>query len=93
MNRIEMGDHFILEGKTAIATECLCDCMNLPTNVVITGCDSMSILSKLSTPPALFSRWTICILPLSCKNLQARDAGQFELYFARNPDFYPFNMA
>ena len=35
-----MGDHFILESKTATPLECLHYAMNLPTSVVITGCDS-----------------------------------------------------
>lgn len=40
-----MGDHFILESKTVTAVECLHYPMNLPTSVVITGCDSMQILN------------------------------------------------
>lgn len=39
-----MGDHFILKSKTATAVECLHYPLNLPTSVVITGCDSMPIL-------------------------------------------------
>src|SRR5438128_7394973 len=38
-----MGDHFILESKTATPVECLHYSMNLPTSVVITGCDSLPI--------------------------------------------------
>src|SRR6201993_924425 len=38
-----MGDHIILDSKTVSATECLYYSMNLPTSVVITGCDSMPI--------------------------------------------------
>src|ERR1700686_1463656 len=41
-----MGDHFILESKTVTAVECLPSPMNLPTSVVITGCDSMEILNQ-----------------------------------------------
>src|SRR6201982_299425 len=41
-----MGDHFILDTKTATPTECLHYSMNLPTSVVITGCDSMQILQQ-----------------------------------------------
>src|SRR6201997_5247323 len=38
-----MGDHIILESKTVTPIECLHYSMNLPTSVVITGCDSMQI--------------------------------------------------
>src|ERR1700719_3606346 len=41
-----MGDHFILESKTATPVECLHYAMNLPTTVVITGCDSLQILQQ-----------------------------------------------
>ena len=41
-----MGDHFILESQTATPTECLHYAMNLPTSVVITGCDSLPILDQ-----------------------------------------------
>src|SRR6267142_466816 len=41
-----MGDPFILESKTVTPVECLHYAMNLPTSVVITGCDSMQILDQ-----------------------------------------------
>src|ERR1700752_773116 len=41
-----MGDHIILDSKTATATECLYYSMNLPTSLVIPGCDSMPILQQ-----------------------------------------------
>src|SRR5208337_382918 len=41
-----MGDHFILESKTVTPVECLHYAMNLPTSVVITGCDSLPILQQ-----------------------------------------------
>src|ERR1700683_5101940 len=41
-----MGDHFILGSKTVTAVECLHYAMNLPTSVVITGCDSLPILQQ-----------------------------------------------
>jgi len=41
-----MGDSIILRSKTASATECLHYAMNLPTSVVITGCDSLPILQQ-----------------------------------------------
>ncbi len=41
-----IGDPYILQSKTVTATECLQYCMNLPTSVVITGCDSLTILQQ-----------------------------------------------
>src|ERR1700683_2467948 len=41
-----MGDKIILRSKTATAIECLQYAMNLPTSVVITGCDSVAILQQ-----------------------------------------------
>src|ERR1700730_2120877 len=41
-----MGDKVILRSKTATAIECLQYAMNLPTSVVITGCDSLAILQQ-----------------------------------------------
>jgi aryl-alcohol dehydrogenase-like predicted oxidoreductase len=41
-----MGDQIILQSKTATPIECLHYAMNLPTSVVITGCDSMQILQQ-----------------------------------------------
>jgi len=41
-----MGDAIILRSKTASAIECLHYAMNLPTSVVITGCDSLPILQQ-----------------------------------------------
>jgi len=41
-----MASGFILETETATPIECLHYAMNLPTSVVITGCDSMKILDQ-----------------------------------------------
>ncbi len=41
-----MGDQFILDAKVATPVECLHYAMNLPTSVVITGCDSLAILQQ-----------------------------------------------
>ena len=41
-----MGDPFILQSKTVTPIECLHYSMNLPTSVVITGCDSVKILQQ-----------------------------------------------
>jgi len=41
-----LGEGIILESKTVTAVECLHYAMNLPTSVVITGCDSMTVLDQ-----------------------------------------------
>lgn len=76
-----MGDHFILDSKTVTPIECLHYPMNLPTSVVITGCDSMPILQQAlhaarSFQPMDSSR----VSALLAKTLKAGEAGQFELY-------------
>jgi aryl-alcohol dehydrogenase-like predicted oxidoreductase len=76
-----MGDHVILESKTATPVECLHYAMNLPTSVVITGCDSLPILQQAleaarSFQPMSSSQVTV----LLAKTALAAEAGQFELY-------------
>src|SRR4029077_3090262 len=41
-----MGDPFVLVSGTVTAVECLHYAMNLPTSVVITGCDSLPVLEQ-----------------------------------------------
>jgi predicted aldo/keto reductase-like oxidoreductase len=41
-----LANGIILKSKTVTATECLHYALNLPTSVVITGCDSMKILEQ-----------------------------------------------
>jgi len=41
-----MANGIILRSKTVTAVECLHYALNLPTSVVITGCDSMEILEQ-----------------------------------------------
>ena len=41
-----MGGKHILESKKVTAVECLQYAMNLPTSVVITGCDSIDVLKQ-----------------------------------------------
>ncbi len=76
-----MGDHIILESKTATPVECLHYAMNLPTSVVITGCDSMLILQQALQAARSFqpmnSSWVTALL---AKTAKAAEAGQFELY-------------
>jgi aryl-alcohol dehydrogenase-like predicted oxidoreductase len=76
-----MGDHFILESKTATAVECLHYAMNLPTSVVITGCDSLPILEQaLQAVRSFHPLDSSQLAALLAKTTQAAEAGQFELY-------------
>src|ERR1700756_867219 len=76
-----MGDHFILESKTATPVECLHYAMNLPTSVVITGCDSLPILEQALQAARSFRPMNSSqVAALLAKTAKAAEAGQFELY-------------
>jgi predicted aldo/keto reductase-like oxidoreductase len=76
-----MGDHVILKSKTVTPTECLYYSMNLPTSVVITGCDSMPILQQALHAARSFQPMDSAqVAALLAKTSKAAEAGQFELY-------------
>src|SRR6201993_2951304 len=76
-----MGDHVILESKTATPVECLHYTMNLPTSVVITGCDSLSILQQALAAARSFQPMnSATVSALLAKTAQPGEAGKFELY-------------
>ena len=76
-----MGDHVILESKTATPVECLHYAMNLPTSVVITGCDSLPILQQALQAARSFQPMnTSEVSTLLAKTAKAAEAGKFELY-------------
>jgi hypothetical protein len=76
-----MGDHFILGSKTATPIECLHYSMNLPTSVVITGCDSLPILRQaLQAARTLQPMDSSQVVALLAETAKAAEAGQFELY-------------
>jgi predicted aldo/keto reductase-like oxidoreductase len=76
-----MGDHFILESKTATPVECLHYAMNLPISVVITGCDSLPILQQALQAARSFRPMNSSqVAALLAKTAKAAEAGQFELY-------------
>ena len=76
-----LGDHFILESKTVTAIECLHYSMNLPTSVVITGCDSMPILQQALQAAGSFQPMDSSqVAAMLAKTSKAAEAGQFELY-------------
>src|SRR5216683_1048101 len=76
-----MGDHIILESKTATPVECLHYAMNLPTSVVITGCDSLPILQQALHAARTFQPMDSShVAALLARTAKAAEAGQFELY-------------
>jgi predicted aldo/keto reductase-like oxidoreductase len=76
-----IGDPFILDSKTVTAVECLNYAMNLPTSVVITGCDSMQILEQALDAARNFQPMEAdAVKALLAKTSQAAMQGKFELY-------------
>ena len=76
-----MGDSNILASKTVTPVECLHYAMNLPTSVVITGCDSMPILQQALNAAGSFrpmSRQEVAAL--LAKTAQAAQNGRYEPY-------------
>jgi len=76
-----MGDGVILRSKTASATECLHYVMNLPTSVVITGCDSLSILRQaLDAARSFQPMGEEAVAQLLARTAPAASKGEYELY-------------
>jgi uncharacterized protein len=76
-----LGDPFILDSKTVTAVECLHYAMNLPTSVVITGCDSLPILQQALVAARGFEPMdSSSVQALLKKTSKAAEGGQFELY-------------
>jgi predicted aldo/keto reductase-like oxidoreductase len=76
-----MGDKIILQSKTASPVECLYYAMNLPTSVVITGCDSMQILQQALDAARGFKPMSKAeVASLLAKTSAAATKGEFEQY-------------
>lgn len=76
-----MGDPFILQSKTVTPFECLHYAMNLPTSVVITGCDSLKILQQALDAARSFQPIDNQeMAALLTKTAKAARAGEFEKY-------------
>ena len=76
-----MGDKIILHSKTATPVECLHYAMNLPTSVVITGCDSMQILQQALDAARSFKPLSKeQVASLLEKTSSAATKGEFEQY-------------
>jgi aryl-alcohol dehydrogenase-like predicted oxidoreductase len=71
----------ILKSQTVTAIECLQYAMNLPTSVVITGCESMENLEQALTAARTFKPMTDeQVQTLLDKTAQAAARGEFELF-------------
>ncbi len=76
-----MGDPFILKSNTVTAVECLHYAMNLPTSVVITGCDSLAILQQAIDAARSFRPLNSAqVEALLTKTVKAAQSGEYELY-------------
>jgi len=76
-----MGDSIILRSKTASAIECLHYAMNLPASVVITGCDSISILQQAFEAARTFKPMGKDeVAQLLARTASAAGKGEYELY-------------
>jgi predicted aldo/keto reductase-like oxidoreductase len=74
-----MANGIILRSHTASPTECLHYALNLPTSVVITGCDSMEILDQALDAARTFRPLSAhAITALLAKTAQAASRGEFE---------------
>jgi aryl-alcohol dehydrogenase-like predicted oxidoreductase len=71
----------ILESKTVTAIECLQYAMNLPTSVVITGCESMEDLEQALTAARTFKPMSgEQVRSILDKTAEAASRGKFELF-------------
>ncbi|HEX4167397.1 MAG TPA: aldo/keto reductase [Bryobacteraceae bacterium] len=76
-----MGGGIILKSKTVTPIECLHYALNLPTSVVITGCDSTEVLNQAFEAARTFKPLTETELAaLTGKTQVAAQHGQFELF-------------
>ena len=80
-----MGSGMILQSKVVQPVECLHYAMNLPTSVVITGCDSMQILeSSLQAARSFKPMSESEVAALLGKTSEVAKNGQFEGYKTTN---------
>jgi predicted aldo/keto reductase-like oxidoreductase len=74
-----MANGIILRSKTVTPTECLHYALNLPTSVVITGCDSLAILDQAIEAARTFRPMGADeVAALLAKTRQAASRGEFE---------------
>src|SRR6185295_4771316 len=76
-----MGSGIILKSNTVSPIECLHFAMNLPTSVVITGCDSMKVLDQAIEAARTFKPMNQAeVSALLSKTAGAAADGKFELF-------------
>jgi predicted aldo/keto reductase-like oxidoreductase len=76
-----MANGIILKSKTVTPIECLHYALNLPTSVVITGCDSMEILEQALRAVRTFKPMSKTeVGALLAKTAEAASRGEFELF-------------
>jgi predicted aldo/keto reductase-like oxidoreductase len=76
-----MGDKIILDSKAVTPVECLHYAMNLPTSVVITGCDSLPILEQALNAARTFKPMSgQQVAGLLAKTAPVAKDGKYELY-------------
>ena len=74
-----MANGIILKSGTVTPTECLHYALNLPTSVVITGCDSMEILEQALDAARTFRPMSdAAVAALLAKTKEAASRGDFE---------------
>jgi predicted aldo/keto reductase-like oxidoreductase len=80
-----MGSGMILQSKVVQPIECLHYAMNLPTSVVITGCDSLEILESSLNAARTFKPLSESeVAALLGKTVEVAKNGQFEGYKTTN---------
>lgn len=76
-----MGNGLILRSKTVSPIECLHYALNLPTSVLITGIDSMTILDQAFTAVKTFHPLSQAeVQAILAKTVKAAARGEFELF-------------
>jgi aryl-alcohol dehydrogenase-like predicted oxidoreductase len=91
-----MGDNFILQSKTVTPVECLHYAMSLPTDVVITGCDSVARVKQALEAARTFTPLSKTeMAAILAKTALAAKNGEYEKYktsdhfdgTAHNPEY------
>jgi aryl-alcohol dehydrogenase-like predicted oxidoreductase len=76
-----MANGIILKSKTVTPTECLHYALNLPTSVVITGCESMENLEQALNAARTFRPMSADeVQALLARTKEAASKGEFELF-------------
>jgi aryl-alcohol dehydrogenase-like predicted oxidoreductase len=76
-----MANGIILKSGTVTPVECLHYALNLPTSVVITGCDSMEILEQALEAVRTFQPMSAAqVQALLSRTREAAANGEFELF-------------